>query len=281
LKVLLLEEDQPNKEKSMKIVLFLAIIATLMSCQKVENQESEAVQETKSEAIGPFKVVFNPLTNEYENTLSIDIQQAEGFFEYEILSNQKDDIQIIESSVFVSGCPSKNVEQTLFWFPDRSNKSVYQKLITGSIFNPAKNFKGSLFYSFKKLDGCSHINVKTKLRKNNIVSKIGIACSPANDIRLCERIAYCREKSEFNSFYEVEVQNQNGSIIIAKYYNYPGQDRKLTSLSTAKVNLMNTEVTYSGDNSNMILRIHRLNYEGQLSENINGTNFVQNHICEI
>ena len=252
-----------------------------MSCQKVDNQEEQPVQETKSESIGPFKVVFNPQTNEYENTLSIDIQQTEGFFEYEILSNQKDEIQVLESLVFVSGCPAKNVEQTLFWFPDQLNKSVYQKLNTGKVFNTAKSFKGSLFYSFKNLDGCSHINVKTKLRKNNTISRIGIACTTTNDIRLCERIVYCKEKSEYSSFYEVEIQNQNGSIIIAKYYNYPGQERKLTSLSTGKLSMTNPIATYTGDSSNMILRINRLNYEGQFTENVNGTNLTQNLICDI
>lgn len=159
----------------MKTLLFTLIIANLLACSnKVdeaqkpqvplscdENNSADCISDTTK--VGPFTMDFKS-TPTYENSFSINIKQDEGSVKYYTTTDEATKLQVNTFEPLVTGCDAKQVSISLYWFPDATQNLAYPIAIKTS-FTTTQQVKGLLLIQFKKLEGCTKLNLKIQVTK--------------------------------------------------------------------------------------------------------------------
>lgn len=264
-----------------KLYTLLMITIFLASCSKTDSSEVTVNPDEKpqSQSVGPFKVEFSGESKTYEHSIDITINQTEGFLEYQILSEVKNNLLIKESTVTFTGCTNPNPNYEIYWLPDLADKSVFTKLKLNSIFSNIPKTQGQLLFSFKNLDGCEKLKLKISLEKSPLNPKLGQACEGFSSN--CQIITACKETGLSSYFYEVEVLNHSGSLYLNKYLNKGDGTRSLQSSNSANISANTKNVFYfSKTNIDTSLTIDRMSSLSTYKEKINGQNITHSVFCD-
>lgn len=264
-----------------KLYTLLMITIFLASCSKTDSSEVSVTPDNKPEKqnVGPFKIEFLGDSKLYDHSVDIAINQTEGFLEYQILSDVKNNLLIKESTVTFTGCTNPNPSYEIYWLPDLSDKSVFTKINLNTSFSNIPKTQGQLLFNFKNLDGCQKLKLKITLEKKPLNPKLGQACE--GGLSNCQVITACTETGLTSYFYEVEVWNQSGSLYLNKYLNRGDGTRSLQSSNSANISANTKNVFYYSKTSvDTALTIDRISSLSTYKEKVNGQNITHSVFCD-
>ena len=224
------------KSSLLKSAALIAITALLINCSaKVESPQSVPPSPApQGNDVGPFVIAFDT-ANTYSHSIKININQDEGFVEYKLNAGQRFDLVLDESPVAVTGCDAQTVRRTTYWLPDETNKTVFKALTPTTKFITGRKTTGVLIHSFKNIGTCTTIEIKTKITKETRSTRVGKVCDSFSSADQCKIESYCKEQFVSGWFYEVEVWNQQGTLLANKYLNKNDGTRTLSSTYTVKL----------------------------------------------
>lgn len=263
------------------LTAILAVIVASCSAKVESPQSFPEGNAPQGESQGPFTIAFDT-NNSYSHFLKININQTEGKVEYKINTSSRFDLIVDEVSSAVTGCDATTVKHDVFWLPDESSTAQGQMLKVNSKFMTGRKTTGVLVHSFKNLQTCTGIEIKTRLRKEIKPTKIGQICEGFGSVDQCKLASYCKEKFVGAPFYEFEIWNQQGILSAKKYLVRSDGTRGLMSLYTVNFNDTTAQASFdSTANNNFSLKINNISYDGLATEIVNGQNYSLSLACEL
>ena len=272
-------------KKLMLLQLTLGILFTFtLACTaKVETPQtvSGGVNNPQSEDVGPFDIKFDA-NSSFAHTLKINIKQDDGFVEYKINPGQRWDLVVEENQSLVTGCDASSVKHDVYWLPDETNKTIFQVLKPNSKFYTGRKTPGVIIQSFKGLQNCTSIELKTIIRKESNATKLGQVCEGFSSVDQCKLTSYCKEKNVSQLYFEIEVWNQQGLQTAKKFLVRNDGTRNLMSSYTVSFSdsLAQAIFASTADNS-FSLKVNNINYDGIATEKINSQTYTLNLACEL
>ena len=187
-----------------------------------------------------------------------------------------------ENSATVTGCDAQAVQRSSYWLPDETNKSVYKAVAPGTKFITGRKTTGVLIQNFKKIGGCTSIEIKTKITKENRVTRVGKFCENFSSPDQCKIESYCKEQFASGWFYEIEVWNQQGTQWAHKFLNINDGTRTLSSSYMVKAADAADFAEYKSTAADQFaLKINNLNYKSTATEKMNGQTYKSNVSCDL
>ncbi len=147
----------------MKLITFFLLNSLFITACGGEDAQKVNPPLTKPQNSGPFVVQFNA-KSEYEHLFVFNYPNNSGKVEYFIKTKNAEDIQLIKNDLIVTGCSSAEVTYMTYWLPDSRNNYAYA-ITAGSTFSTGAETQGTLMYVIYGIQGCSQIQIKTKLLK--------------------------------------------------------------------------------------------------------------------
>lgn len=262
--------------------LSLLVVSNFACSAKVETPQSVPNDNTpQGDPQGPFDIKFDS-NNSFEHSLKINIQQDEGIIEYKFNPGTRVDLILEESNSAVTGCDAQTVKHDIYWFSDENNKVYYQILKPNSKFYTGRKTTGVILHSFKNLQNCEFIEMKTRVKKETKTTKLGQVCEGFASADQCKLHSYCKEQIVATPFYEVEVWNQQGVLTAKKFIvRTDGTRGLMSSYSVSLTDSVPTALFSSTSNNSFTLLISNTTYDGTATERIAGNTYYLNLACEL
>lgn len=262
--------------------LCLMLVATFACTAKVETPQTiPDDNKPQGDPQGPFDLKFDT-NNSYAHVFKINIQQDEGLLEYKFSPGSRVDLILEENNSSVIGCDPQTVKHDVFWLPDENNKTNYQLLKPNSKFFTGRKTTGVILQSFKNLQNCTSIEVRTKIKKEMKATKIGQVCDGFASADQCKLLSYCKEKIVATPYFEVEVWNQQGVLTAKKIMVRTDGTRGLMSSYSVTLSDTTASALFSSPaNNNFSLSVSNLSYNGSSTEKINGNTYTLDLACEL
>lgn len=261
----------------LKNIFILSALITLVACSaKVTSEEAPPPQEKSS--AGPYTVDFNNSSMTYQHSFSLPIDQSAGKVEYYVTTPNIADIEVVHTSLKVTGCSASQVIHQLLWLPD-SQKTEGIYLSIGQSFKTRANVQGTFLHSLRGLDGCTQVELSTTLRQKPKASLPPRTCKESNDTT-CKVEVYCAEDYPGKKYMEVEVWKESWGTTLRKYSLNDNGSRTLSSMNTVTSSNTGSMWIYSDARGSSTLRFDTSNGKGVFTLQVGGSNFPTDVTCQ-
>lgn len=256
------------------LILALGLCLFLAACEDAgDPREVSKPSDKPSADAGPYTVSFSGNDQSYTHSFNLPIQQEEGQVVYNILTPASVEVEFIDTSLKVAGCPAGSVKHQIFWSQDASQPTIGQYLTTGAIFRTRAGMTGMFRHVVHGLGGCTSLTLTTKLKVKPQTLR---TCNGTLEPATCQVMAYCRQSA--TSYYsEVEVWKEARGLILRKFMNRGDGTRTLQVMADVIRTNQGGVVSYNDNYGDASLRIDSVSRIGMF----NGVNASERLECDL
>lgn len=257
-----------------KIILALSLCVSLAACEEAgtANEVPKPTDKPSADA-GPYTVRFSGKDQSYSHSFNLPIKQEEGQVVYNITTPASVEVEFIDTTLKVAGCPVSAVKHQIFWSQDASQPTIGQYLTPGAVFRTRAGMTGMFRHVVHGLGGCTSITLSTQLKVKPQALR---TCDGSLEPATCQVVAYCRQSG--TSYYsEVEVWKEARGLILRKFMNRGDGTRSLQVMADVAKIVQGNVTSYNDSYGDASLRVDGVTRAGLFT----GTSSSERLDCEL